>query len=214
MANFALIGAAGYIAPRHIKAIADTDNNLVAAYDKFDSVGRLDASFPECNFFTEQEQFDRFCSKVRNTKDEIDISNTYSIPKEYYENTDIIKLDNINVIGKINRVLNEENELCDYVEMKIDGVMILPDSISLEEVEYPFSIEYNDFLSETSKKSENILDIFQLLWENIVLEIPLQFTKVQDLSKFHGDGWRLLSEEEKILENNPFSDLLKDIEKE
>ncbi len=149
-----------------------------------------------------------------NTKDEIDISNTYSIPKEYYENTDIIKLDNINVIGKINRVLNEENELCDYVEMKIDGVMILPDSISLEEVEYPFSIEYNDFLSETSKKSENILDIFQLLWENIVLEIPLQFTKVQDLSKFHGDGWKLISEEDKVLDNNPFAELLKDFDKE
>ncbi len=148
------------------------------------------------------------------TKDEIDISNTYSIPKEYYENTDIIKLDNINVIGKINRVLNEENELCDYVEMKIDGVMILPDSISLEEVEYPFSIEYNDFLSETSKKSENILDIFQLLWENIVLEIPLQFTKVQDLSKFHGDGWRLIREEDRNLDNNPFRDLLKDFEEE
>jgi len=45
MANFALIGAAGYIAPRHIKAIVDTGNNLVAAYDRFDSVGRLDASF-------------------------------------------------------------------------------------------------------------------------------------------------------------------------
>lgn len=149
-----------------------------------------------------------------NTKDEIDISNTYSIPKEYYENTDIIKLDNINVIGKMNRVLNEENELCDYVEMKIDGVMILPDSISLEEVEYPFSIEYNDFLSETSKKSENILDIFQLLWENIVLEIPLQFTKVQDLSKFHGDGWKLISEEDKVLDNNPFAELLKDFDKE
>ena len=56
MANFALIGAAGYIAPRHLKAIADTGNTLVAAYDKFDSVGRLDSSFPECSFFTEQEQ--------------------------------------------------------------------------------------------------------------------------------------------------------------
>ena len=62
MQNFALIGAAGYIAPRHIKAIADTGNNLMVAYDKFDSVGRLDASFPDCNFFTENEQFDRFCS--------------------------------------------------------------------------------------------------------------------------------------------------------
>jgi len=61
--NFALIGAAGYIAPRHIKAIADTGNDLVVAYDKFDSVGRLDSSFPDCSFFTENEQFDRFCSK-------------------------------------------------------------------------------------------------------------------------------------------------------
>ena len=61
--NFALVGAAGYIAPRHIKAIADTGNNLMVAYDKFDSVGRLDSSFPECSFFTEHEQFDRFCSK-------------------------------------------------------------------------------------------------------------------------------------------------------
>lgn len=67
MANFALIGAAGYIAPRHLKAIADTGNDLVAAYDKFDSVGRLDSSFPNCSFFTEQEQFDRFCSKQQRT---------------------------------------------------------------------------------------------------------------------------------------------------
>ena len=67
MKNFALIGAAGYIAPRHIKAIADTGNNLLVAYDKFDSVGRLDSSFPECSFFTENEQFDRFCSKQMRT---------------------------------------------------------------------------------------------------------------------------------------------------
>ena len=67
--NFALIGAAGYIAPRHIKAIADTGNNLMVAYDKFDSVGRLDSSFPECSFFTENEQFDRFCSKQQRTDD-------------------------------------------------------------------------------------------------------------------------------------------------
>ena len=65
--NFALIGAAGYIAPRHIKAIADTGNNLLVAYDRFDSVGRLDSSFPDCSFFTEHEQFDRFCSKQMKT---------------------------------------------------------------------------------------------------------------------------------------------------
>ena len=68
MQNFALIGAAGYIAPRHIKAIADTGNNLLVAYDKFGSVGRLDSSFPDCSFFTENEQFDRFCSKQMRTE--------------------------------------------------------------------------------------------------------------------------------------------------
>ena len=67
MSNFALIGAAGYIAPRHLKAIKDTGNNLLAAYDKFDSVGRLDSFFPDCSFFTENELFDRFCSKQMHT---------------------------------------------------------------------------------------------------------------------------------------------------
>lgn len=71
MKNFALIGAAGYIAPRHIKAIADTGNNLLVAYDRFDSVGRLDSSFPDCSFFTEQEQFDRFCSKQMQTDEKL-----------------------------------------------------------------------------------------------------------------------------------------------
>ena len=67
MSNFALIGAAGYIAPRHLKAIKDTGNNLLAAYDKFDSVGRLDSFFPDCSFFIENELFDRFCSKQMHT---------------------------------------------------------------------------------------------------------------------------------------------------
>jgi UDP-N-acetyl-2-amino-2-deoxyglucuronate dehydrogenase len=62
--NFALIGAAGYIAPRHMKAIKDTGNNLVAAMDKNDSVGVIDSHFPEAAFFTEFERFDRFLDKL------------------------------------------------------------------------------------------------------------------------------------------------------
>jgi len=61
--NFALIGAAGYIAPKHMKAIKDTGNDLVACLDPHDSVGILDSYFPECKFFTEFERFDRFVSK-------------------------------------------------------------------------------------------------------------------------------------------------------
>ena len=146
--------------------------------------------------------------------DSIDISGSYNIKEEYYKNTDIIKLEEVVVDGKVVRKYNDDEELDDYIICSIKGNMIIPDSISLEEVEYPYEIEYDDFLGENNKKSENILDIFAFLWANILLEVPLQFTKVSDLSKFHGDGWRLLSEEEKILENNPFSDLLKDIEKE
>lgn len=65
MKNFALIGAAGYIAPRHMKAIKDTGNNLVAALDKNDSVGIIDSYFPEADFFTEFERFDRHVDKLR-----------------------------------------------------------------------------------------------------------------------------------------------------
>jgi len=63
--NFALAGAAGYIAPRHMKAIAETGNNLVAALDPFDSVGIIDSYFPNANFFTETERFDRHLDKLR-----------------------------------------------------------------------------------------------------------------------------------------------------
>ncbi len=68
MKNFALIGAAGFIAPRHLKAIKDSGNNLVAALDPFDSVGILDSFFPEASFFTEFERFDRHLERVRRTR--------------------------------------------------------------------------------------------------------------------------------------------------
>ena len=65
MRRFALIGAAGFVAPRHMKAIKDTGNSLVAALDKNDSVGILDSYFPEADFFTEFERFDRHIDKRR-----------------------------------------------------------------------------------------------------------------------------------------------------
>lgn len=63
--HFALIGAAGFIAPRHMKAIKDTGNDLVAAVDPFDCVGILDSYFPGANFFVETERFDRHLDKLR-----------------------------------------------------------------------------------------------------------------------------------------------------
>jgi UDP-N-acetyl-2-amino-2-deoxyglucuronate dehydrogenase len=63
--NFALIGVAGYIAPRHLQAIKDTGNKLIAALDKNDSVGILDRYFDNVSFFTEYERFDRYAEKLR-----------------------------------------------------------------------------------------------------------------------------------------------------
>lgn len=68
MKNFALIGVGGYIAPRHMKAIKETGNNLVAALDKNDSVGIMDSFFPHADFFTEFERFDRHVEKLRREK--------------------------------------------------------------------------------------------------------------------------------------------------
>jgi UDP-N-acetyl-2-amino-2-deoxyglucuronate dehydrogenase len=65
MKRFAQLGTAGFIAPRHLKAIHDTGNELVAAVDPHDSVGVLDSYFPEARFFTEFERFDRFLEKLR-----------------------------------------------------------------------------------------------------------------------------------------------------
>ena len=68
MKNYALIGAAGYIAPRHLKAIKDTEGNLLAALDKFDSVGIMDSYFPNADFFVEFERFDRHVEKLKSEK--------------------------------------------------------------------------------------------------------------------------------------------------
>ena len=70
--NFALIGVAGYIAIRHIKAIKETNNNLVASLDKFDSVGFLDSYFPNSDFFTEFERFDRHFEMLKRVGTNID----------------------------------------------------------------------------------------------------------------------------------------------
>jgi UDP-N-acetyl-2-amino-2-deoxyglucuronate dehydrogenase len=72
MKKFALIGAAGYIAPRHMKAIKDTGHDLVAAFDPYDGVGIMDSNFPDADFFTEFERFDRHIDKLRRNGTPVD----------------------------------------------------------------------------------------------------------------------------------------------
>ena len=72
MKNFALLGAAGYIAPRHLQAIKETNNQLIAALDKFDSVGIMDRYFPNADFFVEFERFDRHIEKLKRANTSLD----------------------------------------------------------------------------------------------------------------------------------------------
>ena len=148
--------------------------------------------------------------------DKVDITNIYTIPEDYFGTTGVKKLEDIKVDGYVYLSPSEDDieEEVDSINCKIEGNMIIEDSISLEPVQYPFSINYDDIIEENCKKNKNTLDIFSFLWENIVLEVPLQFTKVEDFSKFRGDGWKLVSENELTENNNPFSELLDKMKEE
>lgn len=78
MKNFILVGAAGYIAPRHMQAIKETNNQLVAALDKNDSVGIIDSYFPNADFFTEFERFDRHVDKLKRNGTAVDYTSICS----------------------------------------------------------------------------------------------------------------------------------------
>ena len=137
------------------------------------------------------------------TKDEIIIDEYYEIYKEKYSGSDILDLSKIKVDGTISR---NDNGDC-FLNFLVSGKMKINDSVTLEEVWYPFSFELSENLDEIIEKDENILDIIELLWQNIVLEVPLRYTEVDDFSIYQGDGWKLVSEEE-LDKNNPFSALL------
>ena len=141
----------------------------------------------------------------------ISIDEEFTIPKEEYANTDIIDLEKVKVIG--NLTYPSDDNL--FLEAFCSGVMKLNDSVSLEPVDYKFSFKINENVYEKLEKDKFSLDIISILWENIVLEIPIRYSEVNNYDKYKGDGWRVISEDEKeINTNNPFKDLLNKIEKE
>lgn len=136
-------------------------------------------------------------------KKEIIINEEVNIDKSYYENTDIKDLKNINVNG---RIYKDYDNKINY-SLSVEGTMVIEDSISLERLDYPFSLEIEDILEENTKKLQNSLDLIEILWENIVLEVPLKYSNVEDLSKYSGEGWKIISEDDLKDTNNPFADL-------
>ena len=133
------------------------------------------------------------------TNGSVTYDNDFVINADTYKEVGILDLKNLHVTGDIS--LNSVSMLA--VNLIITGIMVIPDSVTTEPVDYPFTSkieeEYDindEFFLEYYQKEQNILDIMKILWENIVLEVPMRFTLAKD-AHLSGDGWSLGEEENK-----------------
>ena len=149
--------------------------------------------------------------------DKLELNEELTLPQELITDERIKTLTPVKVKGYLRLVEDEDLDEQIYINCNISGSMTLEDSISLKEIPYDFSIDYDDYLDENYKNNENRLDIFPFLWENIELEVPIKYTKEEDLKKFQGKNWKVISEEdleEETNDDNPFKQLLDDYKKE
>lgn len=142
------------------------------------------------------------------------IDDIVSFGDEYIKNTPIQKLDNVKIKGRA--YYSVTNEI--VFDCHVEGVMVLLDAIDLEPLDYPFSFEISEVLSENDdekdQKELKTLDIMDVLWQNIVLEVPISVRREPD-KKYHleGEGWELVDEERKKLDPR-LAPLLELLEKE
>jgi len=136
------------------------------------------------------------------TVDELSFDGEYIIPKEVITDSRVKEIDKVIISNSLIKKIEEDFE----ISLNITGKMKISDSITLEDVWYPFEIEIQEKLDEFLENDKKHLDIIAFLWQNIVLEVPLRYTSVSNYDEYHGDGWKLVSEEE--IGNNPFKSLL------
>lgn len=143
------------------------------------------------------------------TKEKLEINLTLDFPKDKLSGTDITKLENIKVVGSITRIENSVYHLT----IHITGNMWLICARSLEDVIYPLDIFVDKNIGEIENDEEiqviyqNSLDIFSIVWENIVLEVPLRVVKEDASFISEGNGWSLTDKDELKNNNSPFSEL-------
>ena len=146
--------------------------------------------------------------------EELIIDNFFEIPKERLKNTVIKDLKNLKFKGSINKLYDDSYEITGT----INGIMILPDDITLELIDYEFETEIEEKFSEFDKLEEksleivkNSLDITEFLWQNILVEIPLKIkSEKSEKLNLKGEGWRFITEEDlnnQKSNNSPFSEL-------
>ena len=135
--------------------------------------------------------------------DKLKINEEVNIPENLLQSSLITELKNIHLIGEL--FIDENDNL--NLTGKLTGTMILKDDITLAPVEYNFDTEIEEIL----EKSKNILDITDVLWQNILVEIPSKVRSTDEDINLEGNGWRVISEEQFMKErsksNNPFANL-------
>lgn len=140
--------------------------------------------------------------------DKIVIDSEVNFTSEY-SSSDIKRIEKVYFKGGI----RESSDTTIKLEGILTGIMVIEDSISLDDVNYSFSCEIDENLDEILENNQNTIDILEVLWQNIVLEIPLKYTEVEDLSKYQGDGWKVISEDD-VKKDNPFNILLENMKEE
>ena len=134
----------------------------------------------------------------------INIDSDIIIPNEYLENSGIRRLNNIHFKGNIKKSVDDTYSL----EGVLSGTMILADDITLEDYEYNFTSEIEENIEETSINLQKTLDITDILWQNILIEVPSKVVNDKNKNiKLEGNGWRLISEDDLNSKNNPLSEL-------
>ena len=134
----------------------------------------------------------------------INIDSDIIIPNEYLENSAIRRLNNIYFKGNIKKLVDDTYSL----EGVLSGTMILADDITLEDYEYNFTSEIEENIEETSINLQKTLDITDILWQNILIEVPSKVVNDKNKNiKLEGNGWRLISEDDLNNKNNPLSEL-------
>ena len=149
-------------------------------------------------------------SKLKNNiETTLEINETLEFKEETLKNTEIKRLENIKVTGNITRLDN----LIYHITLNITGNMVLLCARSLEEVNYPLNIFLDKNIGEEDEEEENrlilqnSLDIFAIVWENIVLEVPLRVIKEDATFISKGDGWSLEDNNIKRFNDSPLSEL-------
>lgn len=134
----------------------------------------------------------------------INIDSDIIIPNEYLENSGIRRLNNIHFKGNIKKLVDDTYSL----EGVLSGTMILADDITLGDYEYNFTSEIEENIEETSINLQKTLDITDILWQNILIEVPSKVVNDKNKNiKLEGNGWRLISEDDLNNKNNPLSEL-------